>query len=67
MIQGNRQEGKYGPLMGKEESFYADMYSKMNRVGNGFKMGRWEVGFLQVGAWVFIGGCLVVNLVHEEL
>ena len=42
------------------------MYSKMNRVGNGFKMGRWEVGFLQVGAWVFIGGCLVVNLVHEE-
>ena len=53
--------------MGKEESFYADMYSKMNRVGNGFKMGRWEVGFLQVGALVFIGGYLVVNLVHEEL
>ena len=50
-----------------EESFYADIHSKMKRVGNGFKMGRWEVGFLQVGAWVFIGGCLVVNLVHEEL
>ena len=38
---------------------------KMKNVGNGFKMGRWEVGFLQVGAWVFIGGYLVVNLVHE--
>ena len=40
----------------------------MKRVGNGFKegfkMGRWEVGFLQVGAWVFIGGYVIVNLVH---
>ena len=40
----------------------------MKRVGNGFKegfkMGRWEVGFLQVGAWVFIGGYVVVNFVH---
>ena len=40
----------------------------MKRVGNGFKegfkMGRWEVGFLQVGAWVFIGWYVIVNLVH---
>ena len=27
-------------------------------------MGRWEVGFLQVGAWVFIGWYVIVNLVH---